>query len=87
MQDGHPTWIDEKRLITDTYPDLLRQQHLLYYDINADRLIKLGSFHVPESFTAEVRCDLHPRINTQKNKVSVDCVRDGRRAICVVDIP
>ncbi len=86
-QDGHPTWIDDMRLITDTYPDYLRRQHLLYFDTQMARAQKLGSFYSPLNFTGEMRCDLHPRLNHHKNKICVDIIRNGRRAMCVVDIP
>ncbi len=86
-QDGHPTWASANHLLTDTYPDYLRLQHLLYYDTNTKNCRELGAFYSPSDFVGEVRCDLHPRLNHKKDRACIDIVRDGRRAMCIVDIP
>nr|MBI1231049.1 hypothetical protein [Cytophagales bacterium] len=83
-EDGHPSYLKNNILITDTYPNYLRQQNLLRYDIEKEELRKIASFHVPVSFSGEVRCDLHPRPNKKGDKVCVDIVRNGQRAMCVV---
>ncbi len=86
-QDGHPSFISEDTIITDTYPDYFRQQHLFHYRIAEKKNTVIGSFYTPASFMGEVRCDLHPRLNHKKDKACMDIVRDGRRAMCIVDVP
>lgn len=86
-KDGHPSWLAPDGMLTDTYPNLLRQQALLLYGATSKPACrKIARFHVPESFTGEVRCDLHPRLNKKKDRACIDIVRDGRRAMCIVDI-
>jgi len=83
-EDGHPTYLENEVLITDTYPNLLRHQSLLRYNIKQDTLKKLAAYHVPLDFVGEVRCDLHPRVNNSGDKICVDIVLNGRRAMCVI---
>ncbi len=84
-EDGHPTWLDNENLITDTYPDLLRLQHLLHFNTTNSTLKKLASIHTPEYFKGEVRCDLHPRINNDKTQICLDIVRNEHRALCIIN--
>lgn len=84
-EDGHPTWFNNKNLITDTYPDLLRRQHLLHFNTRTADLKKLASIHTPYEFQGEVRCDLHPRINSGKTQICLDIVRNDHRALCIIN--
>lgn len=84
LEDGHPTYLGNGTMITDTYPNYLRQQNLLRYDINNKKLEKLAAFHTPVDYVGEVRCDLHPRVNKSGDRICVDIVHGGRRAMCVL---
>ena len=83
-EDGHPTWLNNENLLTDTYPDLLRRQHLLHFSTSYNTLKKLASIHTPYDFQGEVRCDLHPRINNGKTQVCLDIIRKEHRALCII---
>ena len=86
-EDGHQTFLSGTDLmITDTYPNSYRDQRLLLYAIGDDRLKTIDRFRIPPEFTGEVRCDLHPRVSPSQRMVCVDMVRNGHRAMAVLDI-
>ena len=60
--DGHPTYINEKYFITDTYPDRNGMQHLLLCDENSVLREIAQIYHNPRMLD-EYRNDLHPRYN------------------------
>ncbi len=84
-EDGHPTIIGNM-MITDTYPDHFRLQHLLKYDMTSGRLKTLAKFFMPPHFTGEMRCDLHPRPGRDGSMICVDMIQDNRRALCVLKL-
>ncbi|MGQ0528129.1 MAG: hypothetical protein ACT4OY_08920 [Alphaproteobacteria bacterium] len=86
-QDGHPTWINENTLVTDTYRDMLSRQSVLFYDAGCNIFLKYATLSVPPSFTGEVRCDLHPRIDIARRRICVDTVRKNRRGLLVFQLP
>ena len=78
--DGHPSFSPNRRwIITDSYPDRARQQHLLLFEVDTGRLIELGKFLEPLSFNGPNRCDLHPRWSPDGNLISIDSSHEGRR--------
>jgi hypothetical protein len=85
-QDGHPTIINRSYMITDTYPNNVRLQYLLGYDLVSSSLSQIAKFYVPPNYVGEVRCDLHPRLNRAGDMVCVDIVRDGSRALCLLKL-
>jgi hypothetical protein len=70
--DGHPShhllndWI-----VTDSYPDRRRQQHLLMVSPRHD-CAEIARFLLPTRFSAQERVDLHPRWSPDGRKVSID---------------
>ena len=85
-QDGHPS-ITENFLLTDTYPDLAGVQHLLLFSRKNGNWKALAGFYAPRSFSGELRCDLHPRLNRAADKICVDGIQNGRRAMFLLDLP
>ncbi len=84
-EDGHPSFLnDNKTIVTDTYPDKYRFQHLLEYNLDDNRLKVLRKFQSPLSFKGEVRLDLHPRISPSNKYVCIDFVKSGKRALNVL---
>jgi hypothetical protein len=84
FKDGHPSYSpDSSFLLTDTYPDKYREQHVLIYRFGG-KLVELARFFSPVSFRGEVRCDLHPRWDRTGQNVCVDSGHDGRRALYVI---
>ncbi len=87
IQDGHPSFFpDGETLLTDTYPDSWREQHLIRYHLPSKTFEKLGTFFSPFNFQGVVRCDLHPRISPSGRFVCIDSPHTGRRALVVMDL-
>ena len=85
--DGHPSFSPDRRwILTDSYPDKARQQHLLLYEIATGKLTEIASFLAPLKYSAGARCDLHPRWSPDGNWVSVDATYEGRRMSYILDV-
>ena len=80
-QDGHPMFYpgSESIFVTDTYPDKLRDQHLLIVDMEKGTNIEIAALYSPYAFRGQVRCDLHPRWDHTGGLISVDTATSGRR--------
>lgn len=78
--DGHPSYSPDKRwIITDTYPDKARMQHLLLWDVENQRLYQIGRFFAPWKYDGPNRMDLHPRWSNYGKLISIDSAHEGRR--------
>jgi hypothetical protein len=85
--DGHPSFAPGGRwLVTDSYPDRLRQQHLLLYDTRRGTTQTIGRFLAPWDFSGAVRCDLHPRWSPDGRMVSIDAAHTGMRRSYLLDV-
>lgn len=85
--DGHPSFSPDRRwMVTDTYPDRARQQHLLLYEVATGRRIELGRFLAPLPFDGPKRCDLHPRWSPDGRQLSIDSAHEGRRMTYTLDV-
>lgn len=85
-EDGHPSFSpDGSILLTDTYPDKNRHQHLLLYKIKEGRLQRLESFFSPMRYYGEQRCDLHPRWSPSGNQICIDSAHESHRAVYVIN--
>ena len=85
-EDGHPSVLSERYIITDTYPDKYSQQHLLLCDSKRNQMTTLGSFYASPLTLGEVRCDLHPRSAPEFNKVIFDSAFSGRRTVNILNL-
>ncbi|TVM13813.1 hypothetical protein DPQ33_18085 [Oceanidesulfovibrio indonesiensis] len=85
-EDGHPTPRpgNERLILTDTYPDRLREQTLMLFDMDSNELRRLGSFYSPFTFTGEQRCDLHPRWSPTGDRICIDSPHAGERRMCIL---
>lgn len=81
-KDGHPSMINDKMIVTDTYPDKNCYQHLYIADDEGLRDDIASIFSNPLS-VGEKRTDLHPRINKDKSMVCVDMNRYSKREMAV----
>lgn len=78
--DGHPTSCNENGLIvTDTYPNKGRMRTLMSYNKDSKKVIEIGDFYSPWKFEDEKRCDLHPRWNSNGDRISIDSAHEGKR--------
>jgi hypothetical protein len=88
--DGHCSYSpNRKYVITDTYPNRKRVASVyLCAEVGA----KTGLFervaHVwaPFRYDNDCRCDLHPRWNHQGDKICIDSVHEGKRALYIVSL-
>lgn len=84
--DGHPSYSpDSSLLLTDTYHDKYREQHLLIFRPESKELVSLGSFYGPLEFRGEVRCDLHPRWSPSGRYICIDTPYKGKRAMFLIE--
>ena len=82
LGDGHPSVLDEDKMLTDLYPSgFCNEQRLLLCHFGG-AVRTIAKIHSPFSYTGETRCDLHPRYNSSLGLVCVD-VPDwrGRRML------
>jgi hypothetical protein len=82
--DGHPH-IHGEWLITDTYPDKARMQHLLALNLQTEQVKELGEFFHGFGYGAETRCDLHPRFSFDGSFVFFDSVSSGDRRLSWIE--
>ena len=73
-----------KIILTDTYPDKYRNQHLYFYDIQNEVKKKIAYFYSPTKFTGEFRCDLHPRFSHDGSKICIDSPHTGKRQMIIL---
>ncbi len=84
-QDGHPSYSpDRSLLLTDTYYDKYREQHLLLFNPRTYTVTSLGSFYSPFKYNGVLRCDLHPRWNRDGTHVCIDSAAEGKRAMYLI---
>lgn len=83
--DGHPSYSpDGKLIVTDTYPDRARMGTIYLSD--GFKVNKLARVFAPFKYDNDVRCDLHPRWSNFSDKICIDSVFEGRRALYVINL-
>ncbi len=95
-EDGHPSISPNGKLIlTDTYASKNHFRKLLIFNIISKKRIVLGKFYsLPDKKYSNdknwdnsgLRCDLHPRWNTDGKKICFDSVHEGFRGIYEIEI-
>jgi hypothetical protein len=86
--DGHPQVSYSNRyIITDTYPDRLRNQYLKLYDLQLNKGIVLAKLRIPFVFRGTRRCDYHPRWNRDDSLICFDSAHSKKRSLCTMKIP
>lgn len=84
--DGHPSFtIDNRFLITDTYPDSKGYQHLIIFDIVKNKGIVVADFFAYYHKTP-ASCDLHPKLCINNNYIVVDTAYDNRHHMMVLKL-
>lgn len=85
--DGHPTChVRSNRIVTDSYPDRKRQQHLFELDIKTFEPRRLADFFLPVQFHGGRRIDLHPRWHPDGTRISVDAGYVGQRRNYILNL-
>jgi hypothetical protein len=86
-RDGHCTFSPDGRwMITDTYPDSKRRQHLFVMDAKTAKAARLASFYAPPEYRGDWRCDLHPRWDRESRRICIDSTHEGIRQVYVVEL-
>lgn len=76
--DGHPTYVDKRFFITDTYPNRCAMQSIYMCDSKEHTYKNLFSVYHQPCKTGDERCDLHPRISG--NIINIDSVKENFRS-------
>lgn len=85
--DGHCSVSPDKRfLLTDTYPDKARNQHLIIFDLIKNTPHIVGTFFSPWKYHEFNRCDLHPRWSPDGRLISIDSTHTGTRKSYVLNV-
>ncbi len=82
--DGHPH-SNDNWMVTDTYPDKSRMQHLLLVNSKEGSVEQLAELKHGFEFSGETRCDLHPRLSLDGCLVFFDTVYSGKRKLCYIE--
>ena len=87
-QDGHPMLHPKYPhiMLSDSYPDKLRDQHLYITNLNTGKTLNLSKFYSPYKFNGQSRCDLHPRWDRKGGAVVVDTAFSGTRQMAILKI-
>lgn len=90
-QDGHQSFINDDKFITDTYPDKWRQVQLYTVDIKTGFVKKVLNLNSPKRFMSKtvynyIDCDLHPRVSPSGKFVCCDTVHTGKRTLFIMNL-
>lgn len=84
--DGHPSFLDENVILTDTYPDTKGFQKLYTVNLMTNERIDLLDIYSNCLYEGERRTDLHPRLNKTKDKVCIDENSQSNRSIMILTL-
>lgn len=84
--DGHPTWVNNSCLITDTYPDSAGFQKVLYINPEKNKVDVIADLYTTEKRMGEQRTDLHPRVDSQNGLICIDSNVKGKRKISILRV-
>lgn len=84
--DGHPSFTKNgKFMLTDTYADKDGYRHLLLYDLQNQKTIRLGKFYSTFN-NCGWRADLHPRFSPDEKLIIIDSTHNGYHQMVVLKI-
>lgn len=87
VDDGHPSVLNERYIVTDTYPDYTCKSKLLLIDLKLKTVNIIGRFYSGKKYQNDKRCDLHPRFDGDSfGKLTIDSVANGKKNIYHIDI-
>ena len=82
--DGHPSWLDDRVFITDTYPDHHGYQTLYVVDSQTGQKRALIRMYHSNRCIGEMRCDMHPRLSPDKSQIAFDGNIHGVRNVYMI---
>jgi hypothetical protein len=86
QEDGHPMFHPTNNIliVSDSYPDKRRDQHLYVADISSGDIREVGAWYSPFGFRGQPRCDLHPRWDRRGEALIIDTPYSGRRQMVII---
>ena len=84
--DGHPTVLNERYVVTDSYPDYTCKSKLFLIDLKLRTVSVIGQFYSYKRYQNDTRCDLHPRFDLDKKGLTFDSVYSGKRNVYHMNI-
>jgi hypothetical protein len=87
--NGHQSYHPQNSdwMISDTYADKDRLQHLYLYHEPTGKVKPVGRFFLPERYGGEWRCDLHARLSPDGKSIVIDSAHtDQGRQMYLIDI-
>lgn len=85
-RDGHPSIYSSSFIITDEYPDKYGFQSIYKMGISDISLEKYFTSYSNHIAVGEKRCDLHPRLNNEKDLIQLDVNINGFREIVLIEL-
>ncbi|MBD5310860.1 MAG: hypothetical protein HDS13_01665 [Bacteroides sp.] len=85
-RDGHPSFINNVEIITDTYPDKNGYQSLFKFNLKNNTKVDILKIYSAPTELGEHRTDLHPRLNHQKSMVCIDARVKKNRKIYLIQL-
>jgi hypothetical protein len=81
--DGHPMFhpLDKNIIVTDSYPDRRRDQHLFVVHLKTRESSEIATLYSPFKYRGQVRCDLHPRWDRKGQFLVVDSSNCNSRTL------
>ncbi len=86
IEDGHPTYISEKLFLTDTYPDSAGYQRIKLVNLETGEVETLLEIYSSAKHMGVKRCDLHPRYDSEHEKIYFDANTDGWRRLYLLNL-
>ncbi|GMW00979.1 MAG: hypothetical protein AMXMBFR84_21160 [Candidatus Hydrogenedentota bacterium] len=85
--DGHGHFSPDGRwMVTDSYPDKERYQHLYLVRMEDNTGVEIAKFQEPVEYKGFWRCDLHPRWSRDGKRLCIDSTHSGTRQVYVVEL-
>lgn len=72
LEDGHPTYIGNDEIITDTYPDEHGFQKVMKCNLYNDSIEEIAKVYHIGRRREEKRCDLHPKVDIENRTLVID---------------
>lgn len=87
-QDGHPSMLGKEGwMVTDTYPDKSKFQHVIQYDMKNKIGMEIASLFSDPRMSGERRCDLHPKVSPSCKRIALDSTyTDKRRKVVILKL-
>jgi len=73
-------------ILTDTFPDEDRLQHLYLYGPESQKAVHLGSWDSPWMGSMDLRCDLDPSWSPSGRFVTFNSLHEGFRGVYLIDV-